>query len=225
MDVSNDNEDAISINSCDSDENQFTMLTGKDGTEYHPPSLKKFPSRYTRKGQGHTSGSLGDNSLRKLASLKSYMEKQNSEIQRLRDENKDTRKQLRTMKKNWASLTTTSKGPQAKKTSGSISAFMDRTLAQVLSSDNDNDSDIEELEDPHQKQIPTKPDSTLPKGFQKHSEESDEEEVPSSQLPVHKKRGRRHIESVSSDGKPQTEITAGQADVHENEDEVLADLQ
>ena len=160
-DASDDNnDDAISIQSCDSDENQFTTLTGMDGTEYHPPDWKKVPSRYARKGQSGTSS--GDDTLRKLAALKSSMEKQNLEICRLQEENEDARQKLRAMKKKGPSSTTTAKELQSKKKKAALLlGFVEGTLQPGV--DSDDDSDIQEIDE----QAVTKPDSTSLKGLVK----------------------------------------------------------
>ena len=111
--VSDDNnDDTISINSCDSDENQFTTLTGVYGLEYHPPDQKKVPSQYSKKRHA---GNSGDDNMRKLASLKNYMEKQNLEIKRLQEENEDTKRKLRAIKKKGSSATTMRKDIPSKK--------------------------------------------------------------------------------------------------------------
>ena len=137
------NDDTISINSCDSDENQFTTLTGVDGLEYHPPDQKKVPSQYSKKCQG---GNSGDDNMRKLASFKNYMEKQNLEIKRLQEENEDAKRKLRAIKKKGSSATTTRKDiPAKKKKSPSVSAFVGGSLQKVLDSE-DEDSNIHEVD-------------------------------------------------------------------------------
>ena len=152
--------------------------------EYYPPSSKKIPSRYAKKG--HTSSS-GDDSLRKLASLKNHMEKQNSEIRRLRQENEQNHKKLNALRKKEQIPTNTSKGQNGAKKSSSVSQFVSGTLASVL--DSDNDSDVQEIGN---KPSVEKADLTLPKGLLKKSEVSalsdksgssdNDDQVPSSQI-------------------------------------------
>ena len=225
-----EDDDAISINSCDSDEKEFTTLTGADGTEYYPPSSKKIPSRYAKKG--HTSSSSGDDSLRKLASLKNHMEKQNSEIRRLRQENEQNRKKLNALRKKEQIPTNTSKGQNGAKKSSSASQFVSGTLASVL--DSDNDSDVQEIGN---KPSVEKADSTSPKGLLKKSEVSalsdksgssdNDDQVPSSQIPPWQKRPRRCIESVSSNERhrePSLGFSAAQQTGVEDPDEETDEL-
>ena len=72
-----------------------------------------------------------------------------------------------------------------------------------------------------------KPDSTSPKGLMKGTEDSTFSEyadlIPSGQVPRTNRPGRRHIESVSSDGKPQ-ESLAEPSEVQENNDDTWTEL-
>ena len=210
-------DEAASVYTCDSDENQFTTLTGTDGTEYHPPSVKKVPSRYGKKSQ-----SSGDESLRQLASLKTSMEKQAFEIQKLRSENELARKKLKALKlKNTkvSSKISTSK----KSNKSSVKDFVAENLCQDLSSD----SDIEEVEQDNdaQKKSDTKPDSTSPKDLKRRSEESAPSEAdqyiqPSQYILGNK---RRRIQSVSSDEEQMPEVPNPKP--NENEEAEREELQ
>ena len=152
-----DNVDIVSVSGSE-DENNFTTLLGPTGLEYHPPSRKKQPSRFSHKEQSVDISS-------KIDSLRTVMEQQQSKINRLIRENESARNKIKKL--------------QVKKTSDTKQTKMSSFVTTQQSTCLDSDSDVQEVRI-------KKPDSTQPKIVQ--SSDSGLEDIPSAQATQKKKQ-------------------------------------
>ena len=82
-----DDVDIVSVSGSE-DKNNFTTLLGPTGLEYHPPSHKKQPSRFSHKEQSVDISS-------KINSLRTVMEQQQSKINHLIRENESARNKIK----------------------------------------------------------------------------------------------------------------------------------
>ena len=127
-----DDVDIVSVSGSE-DENNFTTLLGPTSLEYHPPSRKKQPSKFSHKEQSVDISS-------KMDLLQTVMEQQQSKIDHLIRENESARNKIKKL--------------QVKKTSNTkqmkMSSFVTTQQSTGL------DSDVQEVRI-------KKPDSTQPK--------------------------------------------------------------
>ena len=119
-----DDVDIVSVSGSE-DENNFTTLLGPTGLEYHPPSHKKQPSRFSHKEQSVDISSKKD-------SLQMVMEQQQSKINHLIRENESVRNKIKKL--------------QVKKTSNTKQTKMSSFVTTQQSTGLDSDSDVQEVE-------------------------------------------------------------------------------
>ena len=119
-----DDIDIVSVSSSE-DKNNFTTLLGPTGLEYHPPSHKKQPSRFSHKEQSIDISS-------KIDSLHTIMEQQQSKINCLIRENESARNKIKKLK----DVKKTSDTKQMK-----ISSFVTSQQSTAL----DSDSNVQEV--------------------------------------------------------------------------------
>ena len=118
-----DDVDIVSVSGSE-DENNFTTLLGPTGLEYHPPSHKKQPSRFSHKEQSVDISS-------KIDSLRTVMEQQQSKINHLIRENESVRNKIKKL--------------QVKKTSDTKQTKMSSFVTTQQSTGLDSDSDVQEV--------------------------------------------------------------------------------
>ena len=162
-----DDVDIVSVSGSE-DENNFTTLLGPTGLEYHPPSHKKQPSRFSHKEQSMDISS-------KIDSLQTVMEQQQSNINHLIRENESVRNKIKKL--------------QVKKTSDTKEMKMSSFVTTQQLTGLDSDSDVQEVRI-------KKLDSSQPKIVQ--SSDSSSEGIPSAQATQKKKKQCARIESTSS---------------------------
>ena len=171
-----DDIDIVSVSGSE-DENNFTTLQGGTGLEYHPPSHKKQPSRFSHKEQSVDISS-------KINSLHTVMEQQQSKINCLIRENESARNKIKKLK----DIKKTSDTKQMK-----ISSFVTSQQSTAL----DSDSDVQEV------QI-NKPDSTQPKVVQ--GSDSSSEDIPLAQTSQKKKRAHIETTSTTDQQEEKCEV-------------------
>ena len=120
-----DDIDIVSVSSS-GDKNNFTTLFVPTSLEYHPPSHKKQPSRFSHKEQSPDMGS-------KIDSLHSIMEQQQHKIQCLMKENESARNKIKKLKDVKKAFNT-----KQMKISSSVMSQQANAL--------DSDSDMQELQ-------------------------------------------------------------------------------
>ena len=162
-----DDIDIVSVSGSE-DENNFTTLLGPTGLEYHPPSHKKQPSRFSHKEQSVDISS-------KIDSLCTVMEQQQSKINHLIRENESARNKIKKLK-------------DVKKTSDTKQTKMSSFVTSQQLTGLDSDSNVQEVRI-------NKPDSTQLKVIQ--GSDSGLEDIPSAQT-SQKKKKRARIESTST---------------------------
>ena len=95
VDESDDSSDESSSGgSCSSDEKDFTTLTGPKGMAYKPPSTKLKASRYSGKKEQQVSI---ENMEKQLTTLKTVFKARETEVARLRRENKQALEKIELM--------------------------------------------------------------------------------------------------------------------------------
>ena len=162
-----DDVDIVPVSGSE-DKNNFTTLLGPTSLEYHPPSHKKQPSRFSHKEQSVDISS-------KIDSLRTVMEQQQSKINRLIRENESARNKIKKL--------------QVKKTSDTKQTKMSSFVTTQQSTGLDSNSDVQEVRI-------KKPDSTQPKIVQ--GSDSGSEDIPSAQVSQKKKKQCARIESTST---------------------------
>ena len=162
-----DDVDIASVSGSE-DENNFTTLLGPTGLEYHPPSHKKQPSRFSHKEQSVDISS-------KIDLLQMVMEQQQSKINHFIRENESAINKIKKL--------------QVKKISDTKQTKMSSFVTTQQLTGLDSDSDVQEVRI-------KRPDSTQPKIVQ--GSDSGSEDIPSAQARQKKKKQHAHIESTST---------------------------
>ena len=244
VDESDDSSDESSSGgSCSSNEKEFTTLTGPKGMAYKPPSTKLKVSRYSGKKEQQSSI---ENMEKQLTTLKTVFKARETEVARLRRENKQALERIELMNKDKDKLKDNlhedyshhSSDNKKRKKKEQRPLVYKGFVATQIAKDLDSDDEIAEVEiEPSQIPPSQVPDSTIrsrrtsdnapsetgscaprKKRKRQHSSATVNSEV--SSIKLVKQRSSHRIESDSQDGSGSSDSETEIKTLHRQKDEL-----